>query len=81
MNTRKVKQAAARAEKLESRLHDQCSIIAMELQPFFAQEITVEFQSGDGLVVVWEDNVHLAPNNVPIQDILARLKKNTSAFL
>ena len=68
------------AEKAKSRMDGACGQIASILQPFFTEEISVDFQPGDGFVVIWEDGSEKAPNNVPVQDAVSKIKTDKFSF-
>ena len=53
-----------------------CGNIASILQPFFKAEISVDFQPGDGFVVIWEDSCFSAPNNKPVQDVVEKINED-----
>ncbi len=57
-----------------------CGNIARILQPFFKEEISVDFQPGDGFVVVWEDDVFRAPNNKTVEDVVLQIKGDPLCF-
>ena len=69
------------AERARCKMESACGKIASVLQPFFPEEISVDFQPGDGFVVIWEDGAFAAPNNVPVMDALNKIKVDKFAFL
>lgn len=81
---KQIRRHLARAEKALGEMESRCGAIAAMLQPHFKHEISVDFQPGDGFVVIWEDEAKLteqAPNNVPVMDAVAAIKKDSSHFL
>jgi hypothetical protein len=69
------------AEKARSKMESACGQIASNLQPFFDEEISVDFQPGDGFVVIWEnESKHFAPHNIPVEDVVNKIKKDILAF-
>lgn len=70
-----------KAEKGRSQMDGACGQIARILQPFFAEEISVDFQPGDGFVVICEDGFAAAPNNLPVDDAVRIIQNDQNAFL
>lgn len=79
-NNAEIKKLLKRAEKARLKMDTACGQIAIILQPFFNQEISVDFQPSDGFVVVWEDGVFNAPNNYTVQRVIDLIKKDPHCF-
>lgn len=69
------------AIKAKGQMDSACGNIASILQPFFKEEISVDFQPGDGFVVIWEDGVFAAPHNLPVDDAVRAIQKDHVLFL
>lgn len=80
METTKIKKLLKQAIDLNGILHSICGEIATELQPFFSNEIGVDFQPSDGFVVVWEDGSHKAPNNERVLDVIANIERDILCY-
>lgn len=58
-----------------------CKAITSELQSFFEYEISVMHQMGDGFVVCWDCNdSQIAPYNIPVEDVLENIKRDSNAY-
>jgi hypothetical protein len=75
-----IKKLLKQAENAKGRMDGACGQIASILQPFFKAEITVDFQPGDGFVVIWEDGAFTAPNNLPVEEVLLAIKTDKICF-
>ena len=78
---KKVQRLLKKAERLRQEKDAICDAIASELQPYFRHEITVDYQNGDGFVVIWQDSVFLPPNNKNISDAIDDIKSDPNCFL
>ena len=70
-----------KADAGRATMESACGQIASTLQPFFSDEISVDFQPGDGFVVIWEnESGKFAPHNIPVGDVISKIKKDRFAF-
>lgn len=76
-----IKKLLKQAENAKVLMDGACGQIASILQPFFKAEISVDFQPGDGFVVIWEDGCFSAPNNRPVEDVVIDIKNDPLCFL
>ena len=81
MNQKRLAALLKMAQAKQAKLDGICGAMAIELQPFFTHEISVDFQPGDGFCVIWEDGVFDAPNNIPVSDAIKSIVKDAKAFL
>ena len=68
------------ASKAKGQMDSACGNIASILQPFFKAEISVDFQPGDGFVVIWEDGCFSALNNRAVEDVVGQIKDDPLFF-
>jgi hypothetical protein len=73
---KKVKALLKKAISYEGKMQVTAGELALEFQPFFPVEISVEYQPGDGFVIVGENAAHKAPFNIPVLDAFENIKKN-----
>jgi len=78
---KEVKRLLDAAIRLEGKMKATCGAIAEILQPYFVNEISVDYQPGDGFCVIWEDGQYKAPNNVPVREVLENIKKDETFYL
>ena len=60
-------------------MHSQCETMALMLQEFFDEEITVLWQESDGFVVL-HDMGNEKNLNTPVFEVIDAVKKDLNAF-
>lgn len=68
------------AHTAKGQMDSACGNISRILQPFFNAEISVDFQPGDGFVVIWEDGCFSAPNNKTVEDVILQINDDPLCF-
>jgi len=78
MNETNFKKALKKAEKAEIQLNSACGDMAIILQPYFPDEISVLYQEADGFVVLHNtDTQGLQSNlNTPVIEVVENVKED-----